>query len=651
MTDGVSSREVHALRSLHDLITTVHSVQDLEEVLQTVAAGVVDVLGFQVAVISCLDNQDDLVVLAAAGDDDACRAMRGSRAPLQEFVDEFELADAWGSLRFLPHDRLPEDASSGWVPDVEPLDVPDAWHPLDTLYALLHGPTGELLGVLNVDLPVDGRRPGPLTRQVLEMYAVQAGLAIHHAQERDRLQERVRLSNATRTVVETAGREPDLERALRLSCRPLAKGFSCDWLALEIFPPRDVDTSGGRSSVISGPGQRVLHPADLLDRLGPYAPGEGDSSDNEVGLRLRHLAARMARACWPVGRTSVFAEIGDTTDGLLDESERAALAGPMAALGGANVMLAPLGAGRDCLGYLVMGRADPAAVWSEAESRAALEVGREVGRAVEAARVHQRERGLIAELQELDRYKGEMIATITHELKTPLTAIIGHGELLQETVAGLPHVGAINRNARRLVDLVDDMLLLTTIKDPHRPFEPRAVDLGALVLEECEMIGLQAAQREVTLELSRVQGDVLVPGDSYELARLVANIVGNAVKYTPPGGTVKLDVSRLGDRVTFTCSDTGIGIADTDLATLFDEFDRSSNPIAQAMPGSGLGLAIVRRIAERHAATVDVTSELGFGSTFELTLPSFPDAVEPPASEKAGRGVGTTPYATGMSGR
>jgi signal transduction histidine kinase len=295
-----------------------------------------------------------------------------------------------------------------------------------------------------------------------------------------------------------------------------------------------------------------------------------------------------------------------------------------------------------------MGRAEPTAVWSEAESRAALEVGREMGRAVEAARVHQRERDLIAELQELDRYKGEMIATITHELKTPLTAIIGHGELLQETVAGLPHVGAINRNARRLVDLVDDMLLLTTVKDPHRPFEPRPVDLGALVLEECEMIGLAAVQREVTLDLSLVRGDVRVPGDSYELARLVANIVGNAVKYTPPGGTVGLEVAHVGDRVVFTCADSGIGIADADLATLFDEFDRSSNPVAHALPGSGLGLAIVRRIAERHDGVVAVESELGLGSTFRVTLPALvPGSEEPPATEKAG----VSPYASGLSGR
>jgi signal transduction histidine kinase len=300
-----------------------------------------------------------------------------------------------------------------------------------------------------------------------------------------------------------------------------------------------------------------------------------------------------------------------------------------------------------------MGRAEPSAVWSEAESRAALEVGREMGRAVEAARVHQRERELIAELQELDRYKGEMIATITHELKTPLTAIIGHGELLHETVAGLPHVGAINRNARRLVDLVDDMLLLTTVKDPHRPFDPRPVDLGALVLEACELVGLQATQREVTVDTTGVRGDVLVPGDGYEVARLLANVVGNAVKYTPPGGTVTLAVERLADEVVFTCADSGIGIAAADLATLFDEFNRSSNPVAHALPGSGLGLAIVRRIADRHRGHVEVESELGKGSTFRVMFPALlsPAAEEAGPAPLLGQDADLTPSGSGMRGR
>ncbi len=629
MAGAGTSREVHALRSLHDLITTVHSVQDLQEVLQTVAAGVVDVLGFQVAVISCLDAQDDLVVLAAAGDEDACRTMRGSRAPLQEFVDEFELADTWGSLRFLPHDRLPEDASTGWVPEMQPLDVPDAWHPLDTLYALLQGPTGEFLGVLNVDLPVDGRRPGPFGRQILEMYAVQAGLAVHHAQERSRLRQRVRLSNATRTVLETTGREPDLGAALVRSCPPLLEGFACDWLALEVFAPARAGSPDGPAPV----GHQVTWPGDLAGRLG--AP---------TSARLSDLAARVAQACWPLRRTCVVAEVGDTTEGFLDEEERAVIDEPLRALGGGTVMLVPVGAARDCLGYVVMARTEPdsgrpAESWTEEECQAALEVGRELGRAVEASRLHQRELQLIAELRELDRHKGEMIATITHELKTPLTAIIGYGELLEATSGGpTRHVSAINRNARRLLELIDDMLLLTTVKDPHRPFEPVPVDLGALVHEACDMVEVQATSRGVGLDASAAARGVMVAGDSFELARLVGNLVGNAVKFTGPGGAVTLSVAARGDHVVLRCTDSGIGIAQSDLADLFEEFNRSSNPDAHAVPGTGLGLAIVKRIAERHGGSVLVESVLGEGSSFQVTLPAVgaPSLVERAVPSYAG---------------
>ena len=99
-----------ALRNLHDLITTVHAVQDLEEVLKTTAQGVVDVLGFQVAVINAVDPYGFVEAVAVAGDEDAVRALKSRRMPLAQFIEEFEIADEWGMLRFVPHDRLPEDA-------------------------------------------------------------------------------------------------------------------------------------------------------------------------------------------------------------------------------------------------------------------------------------------------------------------------------------------------------------------------------------------------------------------------------------------------------------------------------------------------------------------------------------------------------------
>ncbi len=480
--------EVRALRNLHDLITQVHSVQDLAEVLQTAAQGVVDVLGFRVAVINVVDAHDYVEAVAVAGDEEACAALRSRRIPLARMTDEFDLADEWGMLRFVPHDRLPEDAASSWVPDVAPLGVPDAWHPLDALYAPLRGPAGELLGVLSVDLPVDGVRPGPVRRQVLEMYAVQAGLALHHAQERQRLQERVRLGAATRTIVETASRELDLRRVVDQSFRPLREGFRCDWLLIRVF-----DTPGAGGNALGEAG--ATYPPDLLDRLRPRLQGVRTAGGTVEPLSFLTLGEDLARTCWADSCTCVVAAVGDTSAGLLHGRERAAVEGLLRAVDASALILVPLGDGPDCLGFLAMLRGDDAGPWQESEDDAALEVGREIGRAVGRARLYERERQLVAELQELDEYKGEMIATITHELKTPLSSILGHLELLQDGMASPTSMDAVTRNVARLQTLVEDMLLLTRIKDPHRPFVPTLVDLSGLVKEVCDLLAVQATRR------------------------------------------------------------------------------------------------------------------------------------------------------------
>jgi signal transduction histidine kinase len=265
-------------------------------------------------------------------------------------------------------------------------------------------------------------------------------------------------------------------------------------------------------------------------------------------------------------------------------------------------------------------------VWHQAEDEAALDVAREIGRAVARARLYQRERQLVAELQELDAYKGEMIATITHELKNPLTSIGGHVELLQDDGIAPVSVGAIARNVARLQTLVEDMLLLTKIKDPHRPFVPVRVDLSGLVKEICDGVGIQASRRGQNIDTSGVAAGVRVWGEPDEIARALTNVLGNAIKYTPDDGDVVLTVQQEADRVVVSCTDTGIGIAAEDLGTLFEEFDRSSNPAAHAVPGTGLGLAIVRRIVDRHDGDISVESRLGVGSTFRISLPGIVEA-------------------------
>ena len=638
MTEAATSREVLALRSLHDVITSVHGMEDLEGVLHTAAQGVVDVLGFEVAVIDCVDDHGFVEALAVAGDPDAVSTMKSRRIPLVEILDEFDIAESWGLLKFVPHDRLEADAATSWVPDIEPLDVPDAWHPLDALYAPLQGPTGELVGVLSVDVPVNRRRPGPLARQVLEMYAVQAGLAIHHAQERARLNERIRLNAAVRTVLETASRELDLHTIIDDSFVPLADGFRCDRLLIRVFDHLDERRSPGDGPA---PGTGATYPPSLLDAVGPRLaaaqptgaqptggqPAGGQLTGGQLtGAGLLELGERVARGCWARKTTSVVDALAAPPEDLVGPDELATLRRLMTALDAHGVMLVPLGAGASCVGYLTLVRGEADAAWSESESDAALEVGREMGRAVHRTHLYQRERELVAELQELDRYKGEMIATITHELKNPLTAIRGHVEILGEQGVGGRGMAAIERNVTRLVNLTDDLLMLAKVSDPHRELVAAPVPLGPVLAEVVEAVAVQAQRKRIGVEVVTPHGagaaGLVAVGERDELVRMMINIVGNAVKYTPEGGRVSICLEPVGDRVAFRCTDTGLGIDSADLARLFDEFDRSSNPTAQAQPGSGLGLAIVRRIVDRHHAELVVDSELGAGSTFSVLLPT-----------------------------
>jgi signal transduction histidine kinase len=536
---GAVRTEAAALLSLHRLVTKVHAVQDLGEVLSAIAEGVVETLGFQVAVIDRIDPFGHMEAVAVAGPEDVRRLMLQRRTPAQGFLDEMEAADRWGLLRFMPHDRLPPDATYSYVPDIEPTDHPDAWHPLDALYVPLPGPTGALIGVLSVDEPADGMRPDELSRQMLELFAVQAGLAIHHAQERERLREGVRMAEVRRAVLHATTDEVAADRILEAVHEPLRTGMQVDVVQARTIDPTD--------------------------------PQEAE-----------------------------LAEGSQTT------------------LGAGGSLVVPVGVGTETLALITLLRTDPWRAWTAAEIETMSEIGAEVGRSLLRARLHQQEQRLVRELQELDVYKGEMISTLTHELRNSLMAIQGHVALLRDVGAPARNLDAISRNAGRLEKLTSDLALLARVRDPHHGYRPELLDFSGLVRSAAELH--RDERPDLTLCLDEVDEGVVVDGEGKDLEVMVNNLLGNAFKYTAHG-EVSVTLADPGDEVVLTVSDTGIGIAPDDLDSLFNEFDRSSNPEALAVPGSGLGLAIVRRIAERHGGVVSVCSEPGRGSTFEVRLP------------------------------
>lgn len=156
---------------------------ELGETLQLVADTIVESLGFEVAVVNIVDGDETMVVAAVCGPDDVREQLLNRRQGRDGWAKLLEASEPWGRLRFLDHATSPADPADifSWVPDIPVLDDPGAWHPEDSLFAPLESSDGEHLGMLSVDVPRDGRRPGPATRRALEAFAVTAALAIQHA--------------------------------------------------------------------------------------------------------------------------------------------------------------------------------------------------------------------------------------------------------------------------------------------------------------------------------------------------------------------------------------------------------------------------------------------------------------------------------------
>jgi transcriptional regulator with GAF, ATPase, and Fis domain len=200
----VSDLSLLAMRDLQRLILRVNGGIDLATTLQAVADGVVEGLGFGVAVVNLVHDADFVQVVAVAGSEEATDLLLGQTGTLDGWQKALSVADEWGGLRFVPHDRFAQDDDlPTWVPDIPVSEDPMAWHPMDALFRPLESASGELIGILSVDLPTDGRRPGPLQQELLEMFAVQAALAIDNARLTEALhaeQRRLQASEACRSL-------------------------------------------------------------------------------------------------------------------------------------------------------------------------------------------------------------------------------------------------------------------------------------------------------------------------------------------------------------------------------------------------------------------------------------------------------------------
>jgi signal transduction histidine kinase len=240
--------------------------------------------------------------------------------------------------------------------------------------------------------------------------------------------------------------------------------------------------------------------------------------------------------------------------------------------------------------------------------------------AIENARTYQA-------LEIADRAKTDFVRMVTHELRSPLTAVQSMLRIMEQGYVGemtSKQQDLIQRSQRRisfLLALVRDLLELAAGKVEQLKGEKKEVVINEVVTKVTELMRVSAEEKGLELRVDLAQEPLVLVGIEDGLERLFMNLVSNAIKYTPAGGLVEVKACNEQDRILVEVSDTGIGIPEDALPRVFSEFYRAKNAKAVEMEGTGLGLAIAKDVVEQHGGQISVESAVGQGSTFRVTFP------------------------------
>jgi PAS domain S-box-containing protein len=239
----------------------------------------------------------------------------------------------------------------------------------------------------------------------------------------------------------------------------------------------------------------------------------------------------------------------------------------------------------------------------------------------------------ITYLKQIDRLKNEFVHTVSHDLRSPLTAILGYVDLLER-------VGPVNAQQREFIHrvqnsvksitaLVNDLLDLGRIEAGFDS-QKEVVPLEGIIRYALENLGFLISDKNLDLQLNLPVEIPQIHGNPIRLRQMVDNLIGNAIKYTPQGGQISIEVEVQNDQAILRVADNGPGIPPADQAHIFEKFFRASN-VPKGVGGSGLGLAIVKSIVDNHQGRIWIDSVLGQGSAFTVVLPLYKQAPAQPA--------------------
>lgn len=312
-------------------------------------------------------------------------------------------------------------------------------------------------------------------------------------------------------------------------------------------------------------------------------------------------------------------------------------------------LVVPLLCGNNLWGLLCIHQCDGPRNWQQSEANLALQLGNQLAIAIQQATLyeklqaellerHQAEQQIIERNQQLaisneelaraTRLKDEFLANMSHELRTPLNAILGMAEGLSEQVFGYANerqikaLTTIDHSAAHLLTLINDILDVAKIESGHIELDYTPTPVASICKSSLSFIKQLAFQKHISLNINIPDNLPDLAVDERRIRQVMINLLNNAVKFTPDGGSITIEVQRIQSNfIRISVSDTGIGISSEDIKKLFQPFIQIDSALNRQYDGTGLGLTLTKRLVELHGGKVEVLSEEGVGSCFMIDLP------------------------------
>ena len=592
-------------RSTFEIAASIMMARDIDTILRMIVDAITDNFGFEACDAFILDEERDNFVLKASkgfpsGVSERTAGLSKSRQSIMEDLDK---AEKLGRVTYV-FKAQPEENGSNYYSVLHPERVkeprahPNDWHELDVMYVLFKDPDGNLLGFLEPDGPVNRKLPTSETVGTLEMFGSLASIAIANAKLVSALNRTVKLFRALLDTTAAIQESTDLKDTLRTIADRMNDMVPFDEISVYL-----VDWN-----------RNLLVP---IYATGPYV----DEVLADIGP-LTGLAGEVAKS----GKVEIVEDSMDDPrvddiPGIEDLEIRQ------------TMMAIPLKTKQGVQGVLEVYR-EKSRKFTTVEVAVSEPFATHVAIAIENARLREELKKnydtvqqAYDESKDLDKMKDSLVDTISHELRTPLTTIHGYVEMTASGMYGGGHprmqekFKTILHQVNRINILVSSMLEMSRLdkKTLELDFEP--INMAMVTREVLEDLSSDIQGKNHTVNVLFGNELPTVMADRVRIHDVIENLIGNAVKYTAPGGKITIGADILGGKVHLWVRDNGVGIAEEEQDKIFDRFFLADAGLVREDGRVGIGLYTSKEIVRRHGGDMWFESKKGQGSTFHFTVP------------------------------